>query len=63
MASKYVNDLKDLARVLTAEGWTMRAGVCDAAAARMERMEEHIIALHEIDQEIVHEGLAPQEKP
>ena len=46
MASKYVNDLKDLARVLIAEGWTMRADICDRAANRMERMEEHIVALH-----------------
>ena len=39
MASKYVEDLRDVAVQLKGQGWDFSASICSDCAERMERME------------------------
>ena len=43
MASKYVEDLRNVAKALAGEGWDRRATICYESANRMERMEALIV--------------------
>ena len=51
MASKYVDDLRDIANSLSAEGWDRRARICNESADRMERMEDLIVKMSLLQKE------------
>ena len=47
--SRITDELSEVAVAARGEGFDRWAIVCEKAALRMQRMEKHIVALHELD--------------